>query len=79
MVHGSTENRFHVEYCAGGLSEHEITSVGYKYGDWRSAMEEYGIDSLQDGWHTSKSGERFYFIRNPGLGLWMHRRHPHAF
>lgn len=79
MVHGSTENRFHVEYCPGGLTEQEITSVGYKYGDWRSAMEEYGIDSLQDGWHTSKSGERFYFIRNPGLGLWMHRGHPHAF
>jgi nickel-dependent lactate racemase len=79
LVHGSTENRFRVEYCPGGLSRREIESVGYDYGDWRVAMEEYRLDTLQDGWHTSRSGEPFYFIRNPGLGLWMHRGHPHAF
>ena len=79
MVHGATENRFRVQYCAGGLTEQEVTSVGYEYGDWREAMQEYRVDGLKDGWHTSRSGEKFYFIRNPGLGLWMHRKHPHAF
>ncbi|MFN9603478.1 MAG: lactate racemase domain-containing protein [Planctomycetota bacterium] len=79
MVHGSTENRFRVEYCPGGLSADETNSVGYSYGDWKTAMDEYGLAGLQDGWHTSRSGEPFYFIRNPGLGLWMHRGHPHAF
>jgi nickel-dependent lactate racemase len=79
LVHGSTENRFRVQYCPGGLSEREVTSVGYEYGDWRSAMDHYQIEGIEDGWHTSRSGESFYFIRNPGLGLWMHRGHPHAF
>ncbi|MFN9853480.1 MAG: D-mannonate epimerase, partial [Planctomycetota bacterium] len=79
LEHGSTENRFRVEYCPGGLRADETNSVGYSYGDWKTAMDEYGLAGLQDGWHTSRSGEPFYFIRNPGLGLWMHRGHPHAF
>jgi hypothetical protein len=79
LVHGSTEGRFHVEYCPGGLSAQEIQSVGYEHGSWREAMTEYQVEGLQDGWHTSRSGRSFYFVRNPGLGLWMHRNHPHAF
>jgi nickel-dependent lactate racemase len=79
LIHGSTENRFQVEYCPGTLSREEILSVGYGYGDWRDANQEYAIETLHDGWHESRSGEPFYFIRNPGLGLWMHRQHRHAF
>jgi nickel-dependent lactate racemase len=79
LVHGSTENRFRVEYCPGALGPEEIRSVGYEYGNWKDAMTEYGVEGLADGWHTSRSGEPFYFIRNPGLGLWMHRGHRHAF
>ncbi len=79
LVHGSTEERFTVEYCPGGLSREEMISVGYEYSDWQTAMEEYAIENLRDGWHTSRSDERFYFVRNPGLGLWMHRQHRHAF
>jgi len=79
LIHGSTENRFRVEYCPGALTREEILSVGYDFGDWRIAMDEYSVEGLQDGWHTSRSGEPFYFVRNPGLGLWMHRQHRHAF
>jgi nickel-dependent lactate racemase len=79
LMHASTENRFSVEYCPGKLSKEEIESVGYGYGDHESASDEYTIGSIQDGWNTSRSGESFYFIRNPGLGLWMHSKHPHAF
>ncbi|MFN7731905.1 MAG: lactate racemase domain-containing protein [Pirellula sp.] len=79
LIHGSTENRFRVEYCPGELTRDEIESVGYEYRDCREAMHEYAVEGLQDGWHTSRSGEPFYFIRNPGLGLWMHRGHRHAF
>jgi nickel-dependent lactate racemase len=79
LIHGSTENRFHVEYCPGKLSKKEIESVGYGYGDCSRAMQEYRLDAIQDGWNTSQSGERFYFVRNPGLGLWMDQNHPHAF
>ena len=78
-MHASTENRFQVEYCPGKLSKEEIESVGYGYGSHEIASTEYAIHSIQDGWNTSRSGEAFYFIRNPGLGLWMHANHPHAF
>ena len=79
LIHGSTEERFEVEYCPGKLTREEIESVGYGYGESKIAIAEYRIDESQDGWNTSRSGERFYFIRNPGLGLWMDENHPHAF
>ena len=79
LIHGSPEERFQVEYCAGKMSRDEIESVGFGYGDCEFARAEYGYEQLQDGWHESRSGEPFYFIRNPGLGLWMHEKHPHAF
>ncbi|MFY8202029.1 MAG: D-mannonate epimerase, partial [Pirellula staleyi] len=79
LIHGSTEERFEVEYCPGKLTREEIESVGYGYGESKTAIAEYRIDESQDGWNTSRSGERFYFIRNPGLGLWMDEHHPHAF
>jgi nickel-dependent lactate racemase len=79
LMHGSTENRFQVEYCAGKLSREEILSVNYGYGDCNQAMHEYRLSEIQDGWNISRSGERFYFVRNPGLGLWMDENHPHAF
>ena len=79
LIHGSTEGRFEVEYCPGKLTREEIESVGYGYGESKTASAEYRIDESQDGWNTSRSGERFYFIRNPGLGLWMDEHHPHAF
>lgn len=79
LIHGSTENRFEVEYCAGGLTAKEIESVGFGHGSHETATSEYCIHTIQDGWNTSRSGERFFFIRNPGLGLWMHEHHPHAF
>jgi nickel-dependent lactate racemase len=79
LIHGSTEERFEVEYCPGKLTRKEIESVGYGYGESKTAIAEYRIDECQDGWNTSRSGERFYFISNPGLGLWMDENHPHAF
>jgi nickel-dependent lactate racemase len=33
LIHGSTEKRFRVIYCPGGLSKKEIEGVGYEYGD----------------------------------------------
>ncbi len=79
LMHASTENRFQVEYCPGKLTKQEIESVGYGYGSHEAARSEYAIDQIHDGWNTSKTGEPFFFIRNPGLGLWMHEKHPHAF
>jgi hypothetical protein len=79
LMHASPEDRFRVEYCTNKLSATELESVGYFHGDPEAAIREYQMESIQDGWNTSANGERFYFIRNAGLGLWMHRNHPHAF
>ncbi|WP_417736062.1 lactate racemase domain-containing protein [Rosistilla oblonga] len=70
LIHGSSENRFSVNYAPGELSQQEIESVGYNYGDVKSLMEKYPPEKLNDGWHTDSDGEEFYFIKNPALGLW---------
>lgn len=70
LIHGSPENRFDVIYAAGGLSQEEVESVGYQYGDIASLSQQYDITTLADGWNRDRDGSEFYFIRNPALGLW---------
>lgn len=77
LIHGTTEGRFQVTYAPGNLSRQEIESVGYHWGDWRELEQEYAVAGLQDGWNRSASGEEFYFIRDPGLGLWIRDSHPY--
>ena len=70
LIHGSPENRFDVIYAAGGLSQEEVESVGYQYGDVATLSQQYDITTLADGWNVDRDGSEFYFIRNPALGLW---------
>jgi hypothetical protein len=77
LIHGTTEGRFSVTYAAGGLSPDEIQSVGYDWGDWRELTNIYRVDQIQDGWNQDKTGQQFYFIRDPGLGLWVRSDHPY--
>jgi len=74
MIHGSSENRFNVVYCPGGLARQEIESVGYEYAELEDMLERYDPTRLQPGWNEAADGSRFYFIRNPALGLWAARR-----
>ncbi len=78
LMHGSSENRFEVLYAPGTLTREETESVGYSYGDAAQLAEQYQVADLTDGWHQDVNGEEFYFIRDPGLGLWMRADHPHA-
>lgn len=78
LIHGSSENRFEIVYAPGTLSKEDIESVGYTHGNWRELVELYGTAGLNDGWHTSRTGEEFYYITDPGLGLWMRSDHPYA-
>ena len=73
LIHGSSEGRFEVVYCPGGLSREEIEGVGYEYGDLDAALGRYGAPDLRDGRQTTADGESFYFIGNPALGLWAAR------
>lgn len=69
LIHGSSDDRFSITYCPGGLSREEIESAGYQYGDIENMMELYKPQEKQDGFCTV-NGKEVYFISNPALGLW---------
>jgi nickel-dependent lactate racemase len=70
LIHGSTEGRFTVTYCPGGLAREEIEGAGFRYGDVAEARRRYSPDWLRQGWNRLADGEEVYYIGNPGLGLW---------
>jgi hypothetical protein len=70
LIHGSSENRFHITYCPGHLSKEEIESVNFSYADLNEMMRMYNPAKLQDGFNTLPGGEKIFFISNPALGLW---------
>ncbi len=69
LIHGSSEGRFTIRYCPGHLTQEEIESVHFAYGDLDEYTAKYDPEKLADGWNTV-DGEEIFFISNPGLGLW---------
>jgi len=72
LIHGSSECRFKIRYCPGHLTQPEIESVHYLYGDLKEMMAKYNPERLRDGWNTVDDEEIFY-VSNPGLGLWAYQ------
>jgi nickel-dependent lactate racemase len=72
LIHGSSEGRFRITYCPGGLSREEIEGVGFEYGDLGEMMRRYDPAKLSHG-YNSVDGEDIFFIAHPGLGLWAHK------
>jgi nickel-dependent lactate racemase len=72
LIHGSSEGRFTIRYCPGGLTREEIESVHYQYGDLKEYMKKYDPEKLKDGWNVV-DGEEIFFVSNPGLGLWAYK------
>ncbi len=70
LIHGTPDGRFNVLYAPGELTKEEIESVGYQYGHCDALTAHYGCEGLENGWHKDADGEEFYFISDPGLGLW---------
>lgn len=70
LIHGSSEGRFRITYCAGGLSRAEVEAVGFEHGNLDDAMRRYPVEQLRDGLQTMPDGEEIFFISNPALGLW---------
>jgi nickel-dependent lactate racemase len=70
LIHGSSEGRFAITYCPGHLTREEIEGVGYSYGVLSEMMGRFNPAGLKQGWNCLPDGERFYYIPNPGLGLW---------
>ena len=74
LIHGTTEGRFNVTYCTGGLTKEEVESVGYDYGDIDQAMKRYDITKLKDGWNIDiVTGDKYFYVSNPAVGLWAYR------
>src|ERR1700728_922648 len=72
LIHGSSEERFTIRYCPGHLTQQEIESVHFAYGDLAAYTAKYNPETLEDGWNTV-DGEEIFYISNPGLGLWAYR------
>jgi len=73
LIHGSSEGRFSVTYCPGGLSREEVESVHFKYADIEPMMRRYDPAKLRDGYNVLDDGEEVLYVSNPALGLWAHR------
>lgn len=78
LIHGSPEDRFEVVYATEKMPASALESVGYSSADLPTMLKRYWNPELENGWQTTTDGERYYFIRDPGLGLWMYRGHPYA-
>src|SRR6201996_6003688 len=72
LIHSSSEGRFNITYCPGGLSREEIEGVGFGYADLAGTMARYNPARLHDGFNTVE-GEEVFFISHPALGLWASR------
>lgn len=72
LIHGSSEGRFKITYCPGGLSPQEIESVGYEFEDLHEMTKRYDPAKLKYGFNDV-CGEKIFFVPNPGLGLWAYR------
>ena len=74
LIHGSSEGRFSITYCPGKLTRKEIEGVGYRYAELSEMQSRYNPETLTDGWNDLADGERIFYISNPALGLWAHRK-----
>jgi nickel-dependent lactate racemase len=72
LIHGSSEGRFTITYCPGGLSRKEISSAGFGYADLANMAKKYDPQKLHYG-YNQVDGEEVFFVPNPGLGLWAYR------
>lgn len=72
LIHGSSEGRFTIRYCPGHLTQQEIESVHFEYGDLAEYTAKYDPEKLIDGWNIV-DGEEIFYISNPGLGLWAYQ------
>jgi nickel-dependent lactate racemase len=73
LIHGSSEGRFKITYCPGGLSRQEIEGSNFQYADLDAMITKYNPEKLVDGINFMGDGEQIFFISNPALGLWAHR------
>ncbi len=69
LVHGSSDGRFTITYCAPRAMAEQVKAVGYEYMDVEEAMAYWAPATLKEGVNSTARGDVFY-IGNPALGLW---------
>jgi nickel-dependent lactate racemase len=74
LIHGSSEGRFTITYCPGGLSRREVESVNFQYADPKAMMRRYAPEKMSDGFNTMLGGDEVFYISNPALGLWADKK-----
>ncbi len=72
LIHGSSEGRFTITYCPGGLTREEVEGVNFRYADLAEMLKRYDPQKLADGYNTV-DGEDVFYVSNPALGLWAYR------
>jgi len=70
LIHGSSEGRFRITYCPGGLDREQLTGVGFDSAPLDEMISRYDPERLRDGYQQRPGGEEIFFISNPALGLW---------
>ena len=70
LIHGSSDGRFKITYCAGKLTEEEVRGAAFNYMSYEEASAKYDPAKLVDGFNTV-DGEEIFYISNPALGLWV--------
>lgn len=72
LIHGSSEGRFTITYCPGGLTREEVEAANFRYAPLDETMKRYDPAKLTDGYNMV-DGEEVFYISNPALGLWAYR------
>jgi nickel-dependent lactate racemase len=72
LIHGSSEGRFKITYCPGGLTREEVEGVNFAYADLDEMSRRYDPAKLKDGFNDV-DGEEIFYISNPALGLWAYK------
>ena len=72
LIHGSSDGRFKITYCAGKLTEEEVRGAAFNYAPYEEMVKKYDPAKLVDGFNTV-DGEEIFYISNPALGLWINR------
>jgi nickel-dependent lactate racemase len=70
LIHGSSEGRFSITYCAGGLTAKEVEGAGFGYAPLDAMAARYNPATLSEGYNRMPDGEEIYYISSPGTGLW---------
>lgn len=69
LIHGSSEGRFRITYCAPGLGREAVEAVGFNYDDLAAMEARWRPDRLVPGFNSA-GGDEIFWVPKPALGLW---------